>query len=211
MAQPIFNFPNLATVGWSVHKRPTYASLVSTHVSGREVISPQQAFPLTEFELTYEILRDQTQNQSIDASTAPFTEYQQLWALFMACNAQWGLFYYSDPSDNSRSVAAIGTGNGTKTVFPVSRAVGTLGFTEPVGGIDQIQAVYFNSVVQSSSIYAKVGNTIVFTSAVGNGVVVTADFSYFFLCRFIEDMIDFEQFLKNRWKLRICKFRSVKQ
>jgi len=211
MAQPIFFFPNLKTVGWSVHKKPIFNSLVSTHVSGREVISPQQAFALYEFELTYEVLREQTQNQSIYHPNSPFTELQQLWGLYTACNGQFGLFYFTDPSDSSRAAEQLGIGGNSVTTFTATRKVGTIGTTEPVGGINQLQAVYFNGSQQPSSTYSFSGNQITFTvAAPGPGVVITIDFTYFFLCRFLEDNLDFEQFMYNLWTLKSLKFRSVK-
>lgn len=205
---PIFLFPTLRPA-WSVHTMPTWASLVSEHTSGRVVVTPQQAYPLWEFTLTYEILKDQTDNQSIYAPNAPYTELQQLMGLFLACSAQYAWFYYDYPSDNSRADAAVGIGNGL-TAFTVNRAFGPQGFSEPVGGLNVIHDVYFNGVAQSSSIYAKSGNQIVFTSPPGTGVVITADYSFFYLCRFIEDQQDYEQFMYNLWTLKTCKFRSVK-
>jgi hypothetical protein len=206
---PIFHFPPLRP-GWSVHWMPTWASIVSTHTSGREVITPLQAYPLHEFTLTYELLEDETANQSIFQPAAPYTELQQLAGLFMACTGQYGYFYYDFESDNSRSAAAVGTGNGVTTIFTVFRSFGPQGFSEPVGGINVLSEVYFNGVAQPATSYSKSGNQIIFNRPPGNGLIITADFSFWFLCRFIEDQQDYEQFMYNLWKMSSLKFRSVK-
>lgn len=208
---PIFIYPTLPTLSFSVHWMPTYATIISTHVSGREVASPQQAYPLHEFTLTYEVLRDQGLNQSIYQPNNPFTELQQIAGLFLACNGQYGWFYFDYFADDSRSDAPVGTGDGVTTNFVVPRAFGPFGFTEPVGGLKSVSAVYFNGVPQSSGSYSINGNQLVFTSAPGSGVVITADFMFYYLCRFIDDQSDYEQFFYQLYTLKTCKFRSVKQ
>ena len=47
------SFPTLAGLGWSVHKKPVFSTLVASHVSGREV--RDAALPKSDlaFELTY--------------------------------------------------------------------------------------------------------------------------------------------------------------
>ena len=40
--------------------------------------------------------------------------------------------------------------------------------------------------------------------------MITADFSYAYNCRFLDDQMDFEEFMSSLWKLDSMKFRSVK-
>ena len=47
-------FPALPGQGWSVHKRPTFATRLAPHVSGREVRASLYAAPLWEFEVTFD-------------------------------------------------------------------------------------------------------------------------------------------------------------
>jgi hypothetical protein len=53
-------------------------------------------------------------------------------------------------------------------------------------------------------------NTLSFATAPGSGVTVSADFAYAFNCRFLDDQMDFEEFMSSLWKLDSMKFRSVK-
>ncbi|HET6377939.1 MAG TPA: glycoside hydrolase TIM-barrel-like domain-containing protein [Methylocella sp.] len=43
-----------------------------------------------------------------------------------------------------------------------------------------------------------------------NAGQITVDFDYAFLCRFLEDQVDFDQFMNGLWKVESLKFRSVK-
>jgi len=89
------------------------------------------------------------------------------------------------------------------------RALG--GFLEPVGWVTNIANVYVNGAAQPGSSYSLTApNSLVFTTAPASGAVVSADFSYAFNCRFLEDQIDFEEFMSGLWKLDSMKFRSVK-
>jgi hypothetical protein len=189
---------------------PTWASIVSTHASGREVVTPQQVYPLNEFTLTYELLQEQTANQQVYQPNAPYTELQQIAGLFLACSGQYGRFTFDFPADDSRTGGAIGIGDGVTTVFTVFRTFGPYGFVEPVGQLNVVNAVYFDGVVQVPGTYGTSGNQLVFLAAPSNGVVITADYSFFFLCRFIEDQHDYDQFMFNLWTLKSLKIRSVK-
>lgn len=49
---------------------------------------------------------------------------------------------------------------------------------------------------------------ITFDSAPPAGIL-TADFQFFFVCRFIEDQMEFEKFADKLWNLQTCEFRSL--
>jgi hypothetical protein len=76
--------------------------------------------------------------------------------------------------------------------------------------VTTLSNVYLNGVRQTSGLSLTTPNTLSFTSAPGSGVIVSADFSYAFNCRFLDDQMDFEEFMANLWKLASMKFRSVK-
>lgn len=205
-------YPSIPGLVFPINKRPTFASLVFTAVSGRETRSAQQAYPLWEFELTYDFLKDQTQNSTPFMQNAGRQDLQQISELFYACNGQYGQFYFEDASDNSRTGQVIGTGDGSTTQFVAVRnwGNGALAVPEPVGGINTLLDVYFNGTPVSSADYSFSGNVITFASAPANGVTISIDFTFYYLCRFIEDMHDYSEFMKNLWELKSCKFRSVK-
>lgn len=217
-----FSFPNPPPVfpvlrpGFSSHWKPQFASKVETSVSGLEARSAVQAFATWDFELTFEILTDRTQN-SVPATYYSVNELSPIVGLFLVCRGQYGRFYYSCPWDNSRLGQGIGIGDGVTTVFRFQRTIGTgaLSFTEYVGGVDRTHStvVYLNGTPQTEFIDWTISTdnlSVVFTSPPGNGVLITTDFYFFYLCRFLEDIGDFENFLHLLWTLKSLKFRSVK-
>lgn len=125
MTNPVF--PLLSGLGWSVHKTPTFASLVASHVSGREVRAAQYANPVWQFEVSFE---------GLDGTTAGAygglgaQSLQTLMGLFLQCQGQFTPFLYADPTDYSVSAQSFGTGDGTTTSFQLQRTLG--GFSEPV-------------------------------------------------------------------------------
>ena len=84
------------------------------------------------------------------------------------------------------------------------------GFTDPVGWVTALNNVYLNGVAQSSGFSLTTPNTLTFATAPGAGVAITADFSYAFQCRFLDDQNDFENFTSGLWTVQTLKFRSVK-
>jgi hypothetical protein len=124
-APPIF--PPLAGQGWSVHKKPTFATIVASHVSGREVRDALYANPIWRFELTFNGLDGTSSGQygGLGASSL-----QSLMGLYLQCQGQYASFLYYDASDYAVSAQPFGTGDGTTTTFQLQRSLG--GFSEPI-------------------------------------------------------------------------------
>jgi len=128
---------------------------------------------------------------------------------FLRLQGQFGTFLYADPDDGAVTGQAFATGDGATTAFTMMRSLG--GFLEPVGWVTGIANVYVNSAVQAATSYSLTApNTLTFTSAPASGGVIAADFTYAFNCRFLDDQMDFEEFMSSLWKLDSVKFRSVK-
>ena len=199
------SLPSLAGLTWSRHKMPKFNTRVATHASGREVRVALMQYPLYEFEAVYSGL---TSSATLFAGLGA-SSLQSLMGFFLQLQGQYGTFLYTDPDDNTITGQGIGVGDGTTTSFQFGRAIG--GFSEPVGWVTSIANVYLNGVAQSGGSYSLMTpNTLVFTSAPGASVVVSSDFSYAFNCRFLDDQMDFDEFMSNLWKLDSMKFRSVK-
>lgn len=203
--------------GFSVFKKPMFASNVVQTVSGREFQGIQQAFPLWEFTLNYEVLRSETQNIVTYQQFRDLVEVEQIATLYNACAGQYGRFWFDDWSDNSRTGQYIATGNGVLDTFRVRRdwGVGSLMVRERVGAVntDEPINVYLDGVLQSPStwqILPPLKVSVVFDDPVPNGVVITMDFNFYYRCRFLEDEANFDQFMYNLWQLRSFRFRSTK-
>ena len=121
---------------------------------------------------------------------------------------------FRDPSDDRVNGEQIGVGNASATVFQLQRAMGAAlpggGFLEPIVAPDVVSAVYLNGVTQSRGSYSVDSNTglVTFSTPPGSGRVVTADYSYYFRCRFIDDSYAFENFMFRLWQLKKLTFIS---
>jgi Conserved hypothetical protein 2217 (DUF2460) len=51
---------------------------------------------------------------------------------------------------------------------------------------------------------------ITFTTASASGHAITATCTYAFNCRFLDDQLDFEEFMNGLWQVQSLKFRSVR-
>ena len=204
-----FTFPPLPGLTWSIHKKPSYSTRVASHVSGREVRSPFYAVTLYEFELTIEGLDSAGSFPGLGVNSL-----QALMGLYMQCQGQFGTFLYVDPSDNTQTALIATTpadGDGTTTTFTLNRALGTGANieTEPVSWITGTPVVHDNGS-PAGSFTVNNGNTITFTTAPAAGHAITASCTYAFNCRFLEDNLDFEEFMSGLWRVQSLKFRSVK-
>lgn len=54
-------------------------------------------------------------------------------------------------------------------------------------------------------------NQLVFGVAPAAGTIITADFDYWFVCRFLEDKAEFNKFMFKLWEMQKLTFRSVIQ
>jgi uncharacterized protein (TIGR02217 family) len=198
------SLPTLPGLAWSRRKKPAFNTRIASHASGREVRVALMSYPLYEFEATYGLTSSASGFAGLGASSL-----QNLMGFFLQLQGQFGTFLYIDPDDNSVTSQGIGVGDGTTTAFSFVRALG--GFAEPVGWVTAVSHVYLNGTPQSGGSYGlTTPNTLTFTTPPGAGVVVSADFSFAFQCRFIEDQMEFEEFMSSLWKLEGMKFRSVK-
>ena len=192
-------FPTLATLAWSVHIAPKYATHISARTTGRELRNIDRAFPLWDVTLTYNLLRANS-----------YAEFQTLAGFYENCGGAAGLFWFSPPGLSPVAAQVLGAGNGVKSVFPL--VVSWLGqYSEPVLYVSAVSAVYWNGISQSGwSVSSGYAPQITFTTPPGNGVVVTADFSPLWLCRFAEDVADFENFMALLWQCGTLKLQTVR-
>jgi uncharacterized protein (TIGR02217 family) len=201
-------FPTLPGLAWSVTKTPTFQTRIQRAASGRELRALDYPYPLWQFALVFDFLRDNP--------TAGYDELRTLMGFFMLCQGAFGTFLFRDPSDFQVTGQQFGTGNASTSVFQLQRAVGTTlpngGFFEPITAPNVVGAIYLNGITQNPASYSVDSNTglVTFNTAPGSGLIITADFSYYFRCRFIEDRYDFENFMYRLWQLKKLTFISVR-
>jgi len=201
-------FPALPGLAWSVTKSPTFQTRIQRAVSGRELRALDYPYPLWQFTLIFDFLRDNP--------AAGYDELRTLMGFYMLCQGAFGTFLFRDPSDDRVSGQQIGTGGTLRTVFQLQRTMGTTlpggGFLEPIAAPNVVNAVYFNGIVQDPAGYSVDPTTglVTFNTAPGSGLIITADYSYYFRCRFIDDSYAFENFMFRLWQLKKLSFISVR-
>ena len=192
-------FPALSVLGWSVHVKPQFATLLAQHVSGRETRGAQRACATYDIELTYEALR----------SAAAYEELQTIAGFFSQMSGQATPFWVPPPGLSALAGQALGTGDGSTTTFPLMRSVG--GGSEAVQGTSGVSAVYLDGVsVGGWTTSAGYLPAINFSTAPAAGVAVSADFGLLWLCRFADDMQDFEEFMAQLFTLKTLRLATVR-
>lgn len=76
-------FPDLKGQGWSIHYRPTFATHVAEHVSGRQSRSAEMSTPLWEIELTFDLLRMDRGSNDLQNIIAFYGEMQGQHGAFL--------------------------------------------------------------------------------------------------------------------------------
>lgn len=196
------NFPNLPGQGWSLHKKPVFSTRVASHVSGREVRAGLYAHPLYEFELSFDALDSSGQYAGLQAQSL-----QTLMGFFLAAQGQLYPFLYVDPTDSAVNGQNFGTGDGVTTTFALGRSIGA--FYEPVSYVTAAPSVTVNGAATTAFSLAA-PNQLVFSSPPAVGATLAWSGTFAFLCRFLDDQLDFEQFLAGAWRNKSLKFRSIR-
>jgi uncharacterized protein (TIGR02217 family) len=201
-------FPSLPGLAWSVTKAPTFQTRIQRAVSGRELRALDYPYPLWQFTLVFDLLRDNP--------AAGYDELRALMGFFMLCQGAYGTFLFEDPSDHRVSGQQIGLGNASTAVFQLQRAMGATlpggGFLEPILAPNIVSAVYIDGIMQAPETYSVDPNTglVTFSTAPGSGLIITANYSYYFRCRFTDDSYAFENFMFQLWQLKKLTFISVR-
>lgn len=201
MTLPVF--PTLP-IGWSKHRKPKSSSRRQSHVNGREVVVALQAIPRFAFELTSEAMSSGAARGAIAANTK-----QLLEAFFTDLLGPAGTFLYADPDDN----AVTGFTLGIYTTSPSFTFLWPWGVNPvPVGQVNNAAInIYANGALVDPSQYnVTLPNTLTFTTPPAANAVITGDYGYYFVCRFDDDELDFEEFMSQLWSIDGIKFTSVK-
>ena len=190
-------FPVLPGLTWDVVKQPEFATKVQTASSGKDATAAYWTYPRWTFKLSYELLRGGSQ-----------TELNTLLGFFLAMKGRFDTWLYTDPSDYAVIGQQIGIGDSSTVAFQLIRTLG--GFVEPMKNINGTPVIKENGVTRTTGWSINSTGLITFTTPPTSGNILTADFSYYFRCRFMNDVAEFNQFMADLWELKKCEFISVK-
>jgi uncharacterized protein (TIGR02217 family) len=196
--------PSLPGLAWNTVRRPKFSTPIAPHVSGREVRISNYAYPIWEWEMSYEFLRAGAEQ-----------ELQTLIGFFLARRGQFDTFLFLDPEeqDNALTAVTVGTGDAAQTKWTLFKT--WAGFAEPCGYVDPASVhVYFTAsgaTVEQTSGWTFVSpNQIDFATPPPTGTVITADYAWYYRVRFGEDSQDYNNFMFNLFELKKMTVVSVK-
>lgn len=192
-------FPSLPGIKWNIKRTPIWKTLMQESVSGKEMSVALMSYPLRRYSMGYEVLRAGAE-----------AELQTLEGFFNARQGRHDTFLYSDPDDNAVVDQVFGTGNAVAPSFPLARVRG--GFTEPVQSVSGTPTIKVAGVTKTPGTDYTISalGVVVFVVAPANGASLTWTGSYYWRVRFLQDMVEFDQFLKDLWQLQRLEFRTVK-
>lgn len=187
--------PTLPGLAWNTKKTPEFNTGVQRSVNLSELRASFSSTPVWNFERDYELLRD-------DATT----ELAQLVGFFLARYGAWDSWLFADPDDSIALLMPFGTGDGSTTAFQLKRALGV--YSEAVSNIAAAPSIYKAGVLKTVTTDYAISATglVTFTSAPANGAALTWSGTYYFRCRFKNDMQEFEQFMSKLWDAKTVEF-----
>ncbi len=193
-------FPSFPGLNWDIVRRPRWNTLVRQTASGREFRTARYSYPIWEYKLSYSVLR----------ARPSLTEMQTLAGFFNQHNGSADSWRYEDPDDNSVVGQLFGQGNGSTRVFQLVRSFG--GFTEPVFELNGAPQIFINGALRTVGTHYTIDSlgVVTFVTAPGAGLPITWTGSYWWRCRFMQDGVEFNQFMRQLWDLRSLEFTTVK-
>jgi uncharacterized protein (TIGR02217 family) len=192
-------FPALAGLEYPVVWTPVAGkTLTQLSVSGRENRAALWLYPRRQYQLSFNFLRD-------DATE----EFRTLVAFVLARQGAYDSFLFDDPDDDAVTGQPLGVAGAGQTQFQLVRGLG--GFVEPILAPKAVTAVYVNggSIGTAFTVNAQ-GGILTLSAAPATGVEITADFTYYWPCRFLADQYDFAKILNRLWEQKKLDFITLK-
>lgn len=198
MAVPLF--PTLNGLTYPVPRYPIFKTTHQESASGQDNPIELWSFPRWQYTATFSFLRS-------DANV----EWQTLAAFFLSMRGSSRVFQWNDVDDSSVTDQLIGTGDGTTTAFPLVRTLsaGSFSFTEPVFAPVIITNIKDNGTPTAAYTLGTQG-LITFNAPPTAGHTLTWTGTYNWLCRFDEDVAQFEKFAFKFFELKKITFTTIK-
>jgi Conserved hypothetical protein 2217 (DUF2460) len=194
-------FPSLTLMTFPRKRSPAWSAVPQESLSGKRTRYSLYSYPIWKYVLPISGLR----------TDAAHLEWQTFAGFVNSLNGTVGLFGYTDIVDNAVVGQSFGTGNGVATgPFPLVRTIG--GFSEPIFLLNGAPSIYVGGVLQTLTTNYTIdayGN-VTFTVPPANGAALTWTGSFYWPCRFDDDMIDMNMFVANIFEAQSIKFSTEK-
>jgi hypothetical protein len=191
----------------------------ATAASGAEIDIAIAQYPLHDFELNYQFLRN---GLSTQFRAGEGLEFKTMMGFLLQIGGTAGRFLFKNPDDYVVWQNVIGTGDGTTQTFTLTRFFGANGYgaSEPVGQVNVAEAfnVYLNGsatpvnpTLYSVNTSSPVANTITFTTPPPNGQSIAVDMSYWYYCKLADNNNTLKKFMDQLWSMEKIALRSCRQ
>lgn len=189
--------PQLPGIGWGRSRASRWSTTVRTASSGREYRAANWSYPVYEYQLDYDVLRQRWGD----------TEYAQLVGFINSRGGSFDSFLYFDAADGATTGQTFGTGDAVRTQWQLVREFG--GYVEPVLGIVEPPAIYASgSPISGVSVTAS--GLVTFASPPAYGAVLTWAGPFYWRCRFMRDRGEFSEMVSGLHELRGLSFVTTK-
>lgn len=188
--------PALPGLTWNTRKTPEMNTGVQRSVNLSELRASFSSTPIWNFSRGYDLLRDDVVHN----------ELRTLAGFFMSRYGAFDSWLFLDDDDSAALLEPFGTGSGSTTAFQLKRAMGA--FTESVSNVAAAPLIYKAGTLQTVTTHYTISATglVTFTSAPSGGQALTWSGTYYYRCRFKEDMQEFQQFMSKLWDARSFEF-----
>ena len=194
-------FPSALTniVAFPVVMKPMYRTIIQTAASGKEQRVALWNYARRVYTLTWEFMRDD----------ATHNEWDTMLSFWLSLQGRFSTFLFNDPSDNAATGQLIGIGDGVTTQFQLARTINS-SWTEAINAPNIVSHVYVNGVDPGGWSVNSATGVITLASPAPNGQAVSADFTFYFRCRLLNDEDEFEKFGSTLWEKKTLEFITVK-
>lgn len=186
-------FPSLVGMTMDRDRDSNWSTIVQSAVSGKETRVGLRNYPRWTWNINFDILRSDVTN----------AELQSLAGFFNLRRGSFDSFLWTDNDDYSVTAQTIGVGDGSTLTFQLLRSMG--GFSEAIQAPNTVSAVYLNGVAANPVSYsvsswgATNPGVITFVSAPAGGTTITADLTYYWPVRFVDDKMTFARFMSQMY------------
>lgn len=195
-------FPTLSGIVYPVKRSPIWSTASQVTIAGRRTTQQFYTYPRYRYEVAFSFLRTATANK----------EWQTLLAFINRMGGAAGLFGFTDPDDSTVTDQVLGTGTGSQTQYQLVRTLtgnSPNTFAEPVWLPNGTPTIKING---TPTVLFSVSSTglITFNSAPALGAALTWTGSYYWPCRFDEDINEFEKFASGFFEMKKLGFTTEK-
>lgn len=193
-------FPTLLGLGWTFDRAPKFNNVIQEAVSGAQTAIGLWLYPKAEYTLNYDMLRADSN-----------LEFQTLYAFFCMVRGRFDTFLFEDTDDYSVVAQALGDGDDAQLDFQLVRTMqGKSGyaFVEPIIAPNTVSHVYIDGVEQMSGWAVSSAGVITFDVAPGAGLAVTATFTYYWRCRFLDEIMTYSKFVSQIYSVSGLRFET---